>query len=42
MTVVITSHVKDVDKRLPRKPMHRRPTGEIISPLTYTNDLVNL
>ncbi|KAF8554630.1 hypothetical protein OG21DRAFT_1440054 [Imleria badia] len=40
MTMVITSCIKDVDKRLPREPMRRRP-GEIISPLTYTNDLVN-
>lgn len=39
MTMVITSHVKDVDRP---KPVHRRPTGEIISPLSYTNDLVDL
>ncbi|KAF8440421.1 hypothetical protein L210DRAFT_3479880 [Boletus edulis BED1] len=40
MTVVTTLSV-GVDKRLPREPTHRRPAGEIISPLTYTNDLVN-
>ncbi|KIK93611.1 hypothetical protein PAXRUDRAFT_828798 [Paxillus rubicundulus Ve08.2h10] len=37
----ITIHVKDVDNELAAKPIHRRPTGEIISPLDYTNDVVN-
>ncbi|KIJ13452.1 hypothetical protein PAXINDRAFT_100698 [Paxillus involutus ATCC 200175] len=37
----ITIHVKDVDNELPTKPRHRRPAGEIISPLDYTNDVVN-
>ncbi|KAF9243404.1 hypothetical protein BU15DRAFT_86381 [Melanogaster broomeanus] len=35
---LVTTHVNG-DKE--REPIHRRPTGEIISPLEYTNDVVN-
>ncbi|KAF9223770.1 hypothetical protein BS17DRAFT_880364 [Gyrodon lividus] len=38
---VITIQVNDVDKELPVEPIHRRPTGKVISPLKYTNDMVN-
>ncbi|KAG6371757.1 hypothetical protein JVT61DRAFT_9109 [Boletus reticuloceps] len=41
MTMVTTPSVVGVDKWLPREPTHRRPIGEIILPLMYTNDLVN-
>ncbi|KAH7924284.1 hypothetical protein BV22DRAFT_1091159 [Leucogyrophana mollusca] len=33
--------VKDVEEQLLSERKHRRPTGEVISPLKYTNDIVD-
>ncbi|KAH7884447.1 hypothetical protein F5I97DRAFT_1937885 [Phlebopus sp. FC_14] len=33
--------VGELAKELPEKPIHRRPVGNVISPLKYTNDIVN-
>ncbi|KAN0094995.1 hypothetical protein V8E55_003282 [Tylopilus felleus] len=38
---MITSSIRDVEKQLPQEPNYRHPAGEVISPLTYTNDLLN-
>lgn len=39
---VMNSSNKNANDAIPAKPKRRRPPGKIISPLKYTNDIVNL